>query len=145
MSESVRHSTTADRDVRHSRYWLLAWGGACALGVLNGIARQAVYQERLGDRTAHAVSTGTLVAGLTAYVSGLQHRWPLLSRRTALRIGAVWALATLTFEFGFGHYVAHQSWAELLGAYDVRRGELWILVPIAMLTLPEILRRLNET
>jgi hypothetical protein len=137
-------TSTQDRDARHGRYWLLGWAGACALGIVNGAARQAFYEDALGDRTAHAVSTGTLVAALTAYVAALQHRWPLLSRRTAIRIGAAWAVATLIFEFGFGHYVAGQSWTELLDAYDVPRGELWILVPLAMLTLPEIIRRLDQ-
>jgi hypothetical protein len=137
-------TSTHDREARHGRYWLLAWGGACALGIVNGAARQAFYEDAMGDRKAHAVSTGTLVAALTAYVAGLQHRWPLVSRRTAIRIGAGWAVATLVFEFGFGHYVGGQSWTELLEAYDVPRGELWILVPVAMLTLPEIIRRLDQ-
>lgn len=42
----------------------------------------------------------------------------------------------MAFEFGFGHWVAGESWQDLLAAYDVRRGEIWALVPAAMLVLP---------
>ena len=36
----------------------------------------------------------------------------------------------VTFEFGFGHYVAREPWAKLLADYDVRRGRIWRVVPL---------------
>ena len=58
----------------------------------------------------------------------LQRRWPLTSTRDAGSIGAIWVALAVLFEFGFGHYVEGDSWAELLRNYDVTAGNLWILI-----------------
>ena len=126
------------------RQWLIAWAGASVLGVANGAARETTYAGRIGDEAAHAVSTGTLLALLGGYMWLLQRRWPLAGRREALTVGAAWAAMTVAFEFGFGHWVDGDSWSELLENYDVTAGKIWILVPAAMATGPELARRLSE-
>ena len=85
-----RRSTSSCASSAPSSAWLWGWAGACALGVLNGVARQTLYERRMGERTAHAVSTVTLVGALTAYTAALQRRWPLGSSLVALRIGMMW-------------------------------------------------------
>ncbi len=59
---------------------------------------------------------------------------------TATAVGGLWALLTLGFEFGFGHSVRGTSWAELLADYDVSRGRIWVLVPIATAAAPALVR-----
>ena len=125
------------------RRWIAAWIGAAALGVANGVSREALYAEAAGDDAAHVISTGTLLALLGGYIWLLQRRWPLSSRREALSVGAAWATMTVAFEFGFGHWVDGDSWSALLENYDLTTGKVWALVPVAMATGPEVARRLT--
>ena len=73
------------------RPWLIAWLGAAALGVANGVARGALYERRIGSRPAHFLSTGALLVLLSAYMRVLSRAWPIASRGQALQIGFVWA------------------------------------------------------
>ena len=123
--------------------WILAWVGASVLGVVNGAARDATYADAVGEDAAGVISTGTLLGLLAGYVWLLQRRWPLETRREALSVGAAWGALTVAFEFGFGHWVAGDSWPTLLEAYDVTEGKVWILVPAAMVAGPELARRLS--
>ena len=123
------------------RPWLVAWLGGSVLGVANGVAREARYKDRVGEETAHYISTATLLALLSLYMAKLQRRWPIPSSEEALRIGAAWAALTVGFEFGFGHYVAGDSWADLRAQYDVTDGKIWILVPLLMAIAPSAARR----
>ena len=106
----------------------MAWLGASVLGVANGAIREAAYKERVGESTANQISVATLVALLGLYFRVLQRRWPLATTKGALETGGAWVVLTILFEFGFGHYVAGDSWSELLENYDVTEGELWVLV-----------------
>ena len=47
---------------------------------------------------------------------------PVPTARAAADVGAAWVVLTVAFEFGFGHYVAKQSWDTLLADYNLRRG-----------------------
>jgi len=70
----------------------------------------------------------------------LHRRVPLPDTGTATAVGGVWALLTLGFEFGFGHYVLGTPWAELLADYDLSRGRIWVLIPIATAAAPALVR-----
>jgi hypothetical protein len=123
------------------RKWILGWIGASVLGVANGVSRETLYADAVGDEAAHVISTGTLLALLTGYVWLLQGRWPLETQRDALSVGGAWAVMTVVFEFAFGHWVDGDSWSALLENYDVRAGKVWSLVPTAMAVGPELARR----
>jgi hypothetical protein len=119
--------------------WIAAWGGMAALAVANGLAR-GLYAGRLGDTRAHQVSTATLVPAILAYAGAVDRRWPLPSAAEAAKVGVTWVGMTTAFEFGFGHYVAHQSWTAMLVDYDLRRGRLWPLVLLAAGVAPAVAR-----
>lgn len=121
---------------RVRRPWLAAWLGASVLGVLNGVVREAAYVDRLGDTAAGHVSVLTLIVLLALYVAALQRRWPLPTLRTALQVGAAWAVLTVAFELGFGHWVAGVSWAELARNYDVLAGRTWVFVVVWIAVAP---------
>jgi hypothetical protein len=110
--------------------WIASWLGGPVVGVANGTVRELTYGRMMQERTAHQVSTATALAGFTAYFAALERLWPLPSRRAALEVGAVWTGLTVLFEFGFGHFVAHEPWSKLLADYDLRRGRLWGLIPL---------------
>ena len=45
-----------------------------------------------------------------------ERRHPLPTTSAALRIGLMWASASVAFEFVFGRYVNKDSWSKLLHA-----------------------------
>ena len=121
------------------RPWAAAWTGIAALATLNGISR-GLYTGKLGEARAHQVSTATLLAVLVPYVRRVERRWPLPTAGGAATVGVAWVGMTVAFEFGFGHYVARQSWSTLLADYDLRRGRLWPLVLVATAVAPAAAR-----
>ncbi len=116
------------RKNRTFRAWIIAWLGGSVLGIVNGVARELTYKDRIGETTANQISAGTLSALLALYFVILQRRWPIPTTRNALEIGCAWAVLTVLFEFGFGHWVDRKSWDELLANYDITEGQLWSLV-----------------
>lgn len=112
----------------NARRWLGAWLGGAAIGVGNGVLREATYGRFMGSGAAHQVSTGIAIAAFAGYFAALQRRWPLASPGEANRVGAAWLAATIAFELGFGRAVAKLSWEELLDDYNLARGRTWPLV-----------------
>ena len=128
---------------RPERAWMLAWLGGPVIGIANGVTRELVYADRVGDLTAHQISTASAVVLFGGYFWLLQRRHPLPDARAAARVGAGWLALTVLFEFGFGHYVDGKSWAELLADYDVAAGHLWPLALAWITAGPEVMRRLS--
>jgi hypothetical protein len=113
--------------------------------VTNAIVRELVYLDAVGEKAAHQIATFVLIAMITLYVIVLESRWPIPSARDAFAIGGAWALATVAFEFLFGHYVdpSHFTWSELAANYNILQGRLWILVPASMVFMPAAARQLR--
>ena len=126
---------------RPTKAWLLAWLGGPVIGIANGVTRELVYADRVGDLTAHQISTATGVGLFALYFWILQRRWPLPTTRAALAAGGVWLVLTVAFEFGFGHWGDGKSWGELLADYNVLKGHLWPLVLAWLLVGPAVARR----
>jgi len=110
--------------------YLIAWFGMMGLAIANGAARDVGYRARMGDLAAHQISTVILLLLFGGYFWGLFTAWPLASVRQAWEVGTLWLVMTLAFEFGFGHWVAGQSWSVLLQAYRLHKGQLWPLIPL---------------
>jgi len=126
------------------RAWLLGWLGGPLIGIANGTLRELGYKDRVGERAAHQISTGSAIALFAGYFELLARLRPLTSTREALQVGAAWLALTIAFEFGFGRGVAHTSWDELLADYDVRKGRLWPLVLAWIALGPALLRAAHE-
>ena len=120
------------------RSWTIAWLGGSVLGIVNGTIRELAYKDRVGDLTAHYLSTIILILLLGLYFLWLEHRWPIPSGKLALQIGLTWAVLTAAFDFGFGHYVDGKSWSELAKDYDISAGRVWITVLIWIAIGPTI-------
>jgi hypothetical protein len=54
-------------------------------------------------------------------------------------LGAGWVVLSVAFEFGFGHYVQHDPWSELLAQYNVFAGNLWPVVLLVELLTPALI------
>jgi hypothetical protein len=58
-------------------------------------------------------------------------------------VGGMWLLLTILFEFLFGHYVLGEPWTKLLEAYNIRKGNLWVLVLLVTAAAPYLAARLR--
>ncbi|WP_169310287.1 hypothetical protein [Flexistipes sinusarabici] len=80
-----------------------------------------------------------LIIIFAVYTLALGYFAPVLSLFSAVSIGLMWAVLTITFEFLFGHFVAKIPFSELLNDYNLFKGRIWILIPIWLFILPIIL------
>ena len=112
--------------------------------VVNGTFRVILLDPRLGEPVAHIVSS----LMLSLFI--LLLAWVLVpwagpqSAPAALALGGLWLLLTLAFEFGFGHFVAHKPWRELLADYNIAAGRIWVLVLLTTLLAPLIVARVRR-
>jgi hypothetical protein len=116
--------------------YLLSWFLLALVAVGNGVLREATYGKHVSELLAHQISTGTCILLTGLLVWGISRLWPLESSGQAWVIGACWLLATIAFEFGFGHFVAGHSWSKLLADYNVFNGRLWLLVLVWITIMP---------
>lgn len=120
------------------------WLALAILMIGHGWLRQLLVVPLLGELRAHQLScfTGALII-LAVSVLLLGWMGAAGSPATQLRIGLVWLVTTVLFEFGFGHWVAGHSWERLLADYDLTAGRLWLLVLLATLLGPWLGGRLR--
>jgi hypothetical protein len=125
---------------RHLLVWLLL----AIVAIANGIVRQSTYGKVLSDLTAHQLSTVTAILASSIVVWFVNRAWPIESVAQAWIIGGLWLVATIVFEFGFGHYVAGHSWQRLLADYNVLDGRVWSLFLLWIFVLPYVVFRLAD-
>ncbi len=121
---------------------LLAWLLILALAVANGALREALLIPALGRFWGLVLSGGLLALFILlvarSLVRHLRGIGVVPGLRIGLRIGLLWLLLTLAFEFGFGRYVQHKPWPELLAAYTFEDGNLWPLLLLVTLLAPAL-------
>ncbi|HWO72591.1 MAG TPA: hypothetical protein VNN21_03445 [Dehalococcoidia bacterium] len=123
-------------------YGALAWLAFMVTGILNGLFREAVLRPSLSERAAQTASTLVLCGVLLFEIAVFQDLAANGESAAALLgLGVMWMALTVLFEFGFGHYVAGESWRSLLENYNVAHGRIWPLVPLLMLVAPLVLGR----
>ena len=120
--------------------YFLAWFGMMVLAIINGGLRDFAYKAAGGDLPAHQISTVVLLALLAGYFWLLTRIWPIKSATQAWIIGVMWFLMTEVFEFGMG-LAQGDSWSELIYAYNVFAGQVWILIPLWVLVAPYLFFR----
>jgi hypothetical protein len=109
------------------------------IAFLNGVLHRS-YERRLGELRSHQVSSLLLLVLLFPCVIRTERRHHVSSLPDALQIGLMWSSASVAFEFLFGHYVNKDSWSELLHAYDVLDGRLWLLDVLGIAAAPAAAR-----
>ena len=115
---------------------MLMWLVLLVVMMVNGVLRVLVLQPRLGESLARQ---GACVSGMLVIfvMTGLfVSRLGPFSRRELLKIGALWLVLTVAFEFLLGRFVSGASWEALLAEYDLTRGRLWPLVLSTTLIAP---------
>ncbi|KAF0219135.1 MAG: hypothetical protein FD174_2221 [Geobacteraceae bacterium] len=114
------------------------WASFIPIAIANGLLREKCLVPLLGQRLALPLSGifGSILFFLLTYLT-LPWLGPLKPRHYQL-IGLAWLAMTVLFEFLFGRLVAHKSWGELLQAYDLTTGNLWLLVLVVIAVSPHL-------
>ena len=119
--------------------WLKAlalWFGILVLAVVNGTLREKVLLPTLGN-TGGFICSGLILSICIFGVALAATPWyGQLTSNQWLLIGAFWLVLTLIFEFSFGRFVQHKSWAELFQAYTFKGGNIWPLVLLVTFIAP---------
>jgi hypothetical protein len=124
-----------------SRRAAIIWFLILAFAFVNGGVRVAWLIPRLGDTAGHVFSTLSLCLAILA-VSWLSMGWiGVATRGDAIRVGLLWLVLTLAFEFLAGHYVFGTPWRQLLAEYNVLAGRIWILVLLTTAFAPLLTAR----
>jgi len=123
--------------------YFLAWLPMILIGIANGILREILMTDRLGDELAHQLSTITLLMLLGFYMWYVVLKIKFRSSRQSWIAGVMWLILTVLFEFGLG-YFSGQSIPELLNAYNIFEGRLWIIIPLWVGVAPRILFSLKQ-
>jgi hypothetical protein len=99
--------------------WLLVM----AVEFVRGTLRWIFLRPRLGDFRSGQIGvlTGSALFLLIVYFC---EPWIRLRRfADGLRVGPLWVVLTLAFEWNFGHYVMGRSWESLAAEYNLVHGE----------------------
>ena len=115
---------------------LRAWAIILPFMIANGIVRELVLKRAVNDTVAEALSALLGIAIILVATRFLLHPLAGKSIPELVRASVTLVLLTVVFELGFGHYVDHKSWSELLGNYALWNGHLWPVVLAALAGMP---------
>jgi hypothetical protein len=123
--------------------YVLAWFPMLLIAIANGALRQTTFAKVMPELRAHQLSTliGSVLIGL--FIWFVIRRWPPSSGRQALRIGLVWLLLTVAFEFVMGLVLTHKPLAQVLNDYNLFAGRVWSLFLIWLALAPWVFFRLR--
>ena len=107
---------------------LRAWAIILPFMIANGIFRELVLKRAVNDATADVLSALIGVAIIVVSTRVLLHPLAGKSVPDLVRASVTLVVLTVLFEFTFGHYVDHKSWAELAANYEIWNGRLWPVV-----------------
>ncbi|MFW6055770.1 MAG: hypothetical protein ACOC9B_00460 [Chloroflexota bacterium] len=122
---------------------IVMWLLFAIAGVLNGVVRVYVLVPGIGEMPAHYLSTIILCAVILVGSYVLVKLQALEKASVLLQVGIIWLVATVIFEFIFGHYVVGHPWDRLLADYNVLQGRVWVLVLLAELFGPLLCARVR--
>lgn len=124
---------------------VIAWLPMPFIGVANGMLRQFFLLQYFSNFRAHQLSTLSLILLLIIYVALVYKKLSIKSIKDAWLTGTCWAILTVFFEMAMGHFVSHLTFTEMLAAYNLLSGNLWSLVPLALLVIPFVFYRLLKS
>ena len=96
---------------------------------LNGTIRNIFLEPTMGKYPAHVIAAVALSGFVlvVTYIFVTHVRVPF-SKLDFLLVGFLWVIATVIFEFVFGHYVMGNPWETLLADYNILEGRLWTVI-----------------
>jgi hypothetical protein len=122
----------------------LIWLAIIPLAILNGVFREIVVSPLIGERYGQPLSGISLCLIIFVICCVFIPKLGKGSAGTYWKIGFLWILLTVLFEFGFGLLTGDTIW-ELIKAYDIRTGNLWSLVVLFTGIAPYLTARIRQT
>ena len=120
------------------------WLGFLVVAIAGAIIRERFLEPGLGPLGGRALGTllvGVIIFGLIyAYVGKLKGA----TQVSLVKLGLFWTMATIMFEFLFGHYAMGHSWESLWADYNVFQGRLWPLVLMVTLFGPLLAQKIRD-
>ena len=122
---------------------ILIWASIIPLAILNGGLREKVLINWLGESCAEPVSG--IILCLLIFIVSLVFI-PRIEKgepKTYLKMGILWIVLTIIFETIFGLAIG-KSFSELLKAYDITTGNLWLIVVVFMGVVPCLIAKIKR-
>jgi hypothetical protein len=124
--------------------YFLYWLPLPVIAIINGIIRQLIYHQFMGNLSAHQLSTLSGLILFSIYIWLLSTKWSINSGRQAFAMGITWLVITMFFEFIFGHYIMNNPWKVLIHDYNLLEGRLWSLILVWTVFAPYLAFRLRK-
>jgi len=124
--------------------YITGWLPLVVIAFVNGTIRQIGFQKALGDLHAHQLSTALGITLFGIYIYWLIRRWKLGSQSEAVKIGLLWMVMTIAFEFALGRLVLGRDWAVLLNDYNLCEGRVWVLVLLWVAIAPVLFYKISK-
>ncbi|MFD1316450.1 hypothetical protein [Namhaeicola litoreus] len=124
--------------------FFFAWFPMIIVAIVNGLSREKVIANSLNELQAHQLSTMSLIILFGIYVWFLFKIWSPETQKQTFKIGILWLVLTILFEFLFGHFVAGHSWRKLFGDYHIFQGRLWVLFLLWIVICPYVIFRIQK-
>lgn len=118
---------------------ILMWLCFIPIPFINGILREAWYKKKIGEFWSNVVGVKFLSFSFLVYTYLFFGKYlNLFSFSQMFKIGFVWLIMTIFFEFGIG-LITKKSWSQMLMDYNVLKGRLWpIFLLVVLFSLPII-------
>lgn len=120
------------------------WLGFLLVAIACAIIREKFLTPWFGPWGGRALGTLLVAAIIFAMIYASIGNLAGASRAALFKLGLGLTMATITFEFLFGHYVMGQAWESLRADYHVLQGRLWPLVLLVTLFGPLLARKLRD-
>ena len=119
------------------------WLGFLVVAIACGIIREKFLVPGFGPIGGRALGTllvAVIIFGMIyAYIGKLTGA----SQAALFKLGLGWTMATIMFEFLFGHYVMGHPWESLWADYNIFQGRFWPLVLLVTLFGPLLARKIR--
>jgi hypothetical protein len=119
--------------------WLLI----IPLAMLNGLLRDKVITPIIGEKYAMPLS-GIILCVLILFIAlFFIPRLGKASKQTYLKIGLLWILLTVSFEFVFG-FLRKVPFTEMINAYNITTGNLWLVIVLFVGIVPLFVAKMKR-
>lgn len=118
---------------------LVVWLIMVLAAILNGLFRDKILTKQFDEKSALSLS-GLTLSFLILFI--VYASMPLFNNTPysyMLYIGIIWVLMTLAFEFLFSKYALKKSFKETLEIFDIKSGNLFIVVLIITALSPYLI------
>ena len=112
------------------------WLVIVIMAIVNAAIREAVLIPTIGSALALPVS-GLLLSAIVFLIAFIAIPWfNSAENKIYITVGIIWFMLTLLFEVLFGYFVTGKTWSEIVQVFDLRKGDLFILVLLMTLIAP---------